>query len=128
MDGITNIVTYFTGSGDIKGKKKQGDSLGRLNSMGVEGLDTAEAIAKQMTGLVPMEPDPSKTEEDNFHNYSQNIWGHLKNVMNKVINLLPVHRIRRIQRQRAAAVARPAIDTRFDASRPSPLSRFRKPV
>jgi hypothetical protein len=134
IDGIRNIITYMTTTGGIKGASKQHTCVGRLMSLGAEGMDTADKIARQMTSIIPFPENPTQ----NWHSYQ----GGIRDKMNKVIEEI-CKRMKAISDSRIEdASAQPAAtNTRFDASRPvritsrgfdasrpSPLSRFRKPV
>jgi hypothetical protein len=121
IDGIRNIITYMTTTGGIKGASKQHTCAGRFMSLGVPGMETAEKIAKQMTSVVPFPENPTQK----WASYQQGIFDKMNKVIEKICE-----KVKAISDSRSAGtLAQPAaIDTRFDASRPSPLSRFRKPV
>jgi hypothetical protein len=121
IDGIRNIITYMTTTGGIKGASKQHTCAGRFMSLGVPGMETAEKIAKQMTSVVPFPENPTQK----WASYQQGIFDKMNKVIEKICE-----KVKAISDNRSAGtLAQPAaIDTRFDASRPSPLSRFRKPV
>ena len=121
IDGIRNIITYMTTTGGIKGADKQHTCLGRLMSLGAPGMETADKIAKQMTSIIPFPERPGQQ----WHSYQ----GGIRDKMNKVIEKICEKAKVISDSRRAGALAQPAaIDTRFDDSRPSPLSRFRKSV
>jgi len=121
IDGIRKIITYYTSTGEIKGADKQHTCVGRLMSLGAEGMDTADKIARQMTSIIPF---PERLGQE-WHSYQ----GGIRDKMNKVIEQI-CKKVKAISDSRSAGTLdQPAaINTRFDASRPSPLSRFRKPV
>lgn len=121
IDGIRNIITYMTSTGSVKGADKQHTCVGRLMSLGVPGMETVEKIAKQMTSIIPFPENPTQ----NWHSYQGGIRDKLMKVIEKICE-----KVKTISDTRSAStLAQPAsINTRFDASRPSPLSRFRKPV
>jgi hypothetical protein len=121
VDGIRNIITYMTTTGAIRGASKQHTCAGRLMSLGIPGMETSEKIAKQMTSIVPFPENPTQK----WPSYQQGILDKLNIVVEKICEKIKAS----ADRRSAGTLVKPAaIDTRFDASRSSPLSRFRKPV
>jgi hypothetical protein len=143
MAGFADIVTHMTASGTKGGEEKEGEEcLSRMNAMGIQGTDSVKNIAIRMAKdkgmnhfFVPGQDAISPEQTKAFFSFQETIRLKLKNALKYICEQLPLHRLRRIQREKAASVtsgptikSNPAINTRFDASRQAPLSRFRKQV